>query len=98
MKSTVCKKANELIRKGYTRSQAFKKAWVIAKSIKASDIKEGNVIRMEYGDYGNKIECTITSKSDELFLGELYIINAVSKTGMNMEFCAEPEKLFEKVA
>lgn len=99
MKSAVCKKANELIKKGYNRSQAFKKAWYIVRfTVVASEIKKGTTIRMEYGDYNNKVECTVVSKSNDLFLGKYYIINAVTKSGLNMEFCAKSEELFDLAA
>lgn len=102
MKSMVCKKANELIRNGKNRSEAFRTAWAVVKSapqnVKASELKRGNVIRVEYGDYNNYVTCTVESKSDDLFLGEYYVINAVSNNGMKIEFCAEPDELIERVA
>lgn len=102
MKSTVCKKANELIKKGYDRSYAFKKAWATVKyeanCIKASDIKEGDYIRTEYGDWGNFVKCTVTSKSNELFLDKYYVIKGISKEGLEVEFCARPDELLEKAA
>lgn len=31
--SNICKAANELVKKGFTKSEAFKKAWTLAKSV-----------------------------------------------------------------
>ena len=97
MRSTACKKANELIKKGYSRSRAFKEAWKIAKSVSGTDLKAGDVIRCEYGDYGNWAVCTVVSKSAELFLGKYYIVKAVAENGLDMEFCVAPDSLQERV-
>lgn len=32
-KSNICKAANELVKKGFTKSEAFRKAWTLAKSV-----------------------------------------------------------------
>lgn len=31
--SAICKAANELVKKGYSKSESFKKAWVFAKNV-----------------------------------------------------------------
>ena len=69
MRSRVCKRANALYRNlknsGWTKSAAFRFAWVEVKkeanSIKASDLKVGDVVRIELGTSGNRGNVTIVS-------------------------------------
>ena len=99
MKTTVCKKANELIRKGYNRSKAFKIAWAMVKgnpySLRTDDIAVGNTIKIEYGAYDNFVTCTITSIISRK---EYYIVNAISENGNDIEFCSEPYELIDVIA
>lgn len=102
MRSEVCKKANALIKNGYTRSAAFVKAWAevkkAANSIKTADLVDGMVVRIDYGYVGNTSTVTITEVSKTLFCGKYFIVRGISSKGNKVEFCSEPESLLEKVA
>ena len=89
MKSRVCKKAHELIKEGHSKSLAFKAAW-------ASELKLGKVINIEYGDFGNHVECTVTSIELKVLspsLGKYFTVHAVTKRGVDIEFCLKPKEL-----
>lgn len=93
MRSRVCKKAHELIKDGESRSLAFRAAW-------ASELKLGKVINIEYGNYGNHVECTIVSiKLDYLTnarsLGKYFHVHAISNTGQNIDFVEKPRNLIK---
>lgn len=107
MKSDVCKRANELTKTGYyTKSMAFKKAWAevkyIARSVKVSDINSGAALRVEYGQKGNFVTCTVTDICKTDFGGKYWVITAKategSLKGYPIEFTAKPEERIEKAA
>lgn len=103
MRSAVCKKASVLVKAGYSKSAAFKKAWAevkyIARCIKTSDLTAGDVIRIEYGIDGNFVTCTVKEVSKKLFLGKYFIVKAISaNSGNEIEFTSKPEDMIEKAA
>lgn len=103
IRSEVCKKANALVKSGYNKSAAFKKAWAevkaAANSIKTADLTVGQVIRIEYGREGNFVVCTVSEISKNLFLGKYFIVKAISKNyGSEIEFTSKPEDLIQKAA
>lgn len=104
MRSEVCKRANALVKTGYySKSAAFKKAWAEVKfeanSIKAPDLIPGDAIRIEYGCKGNFVNCIVTEIE---FDGRYYNVKADyisnSMKGYEVEFCAKPDRRYEKIA
>lgn len=102
MRSAVCKKANYLMRVYRdTRSAAFVKAWEIikreARMVKASELKAGDVISIEYGDENHFVTCTIVSKS--LSYGKYLTFGIRYNDGRVRSMCPESENdMIEKVA
>ena len=98
IRSAVCKKAMEICKAGYNRSNAFRLAWANVKkeanSIKASDLKAGDAVRIEFGDDGNCANVVVVSAS--LYLGKYMTITAKVNGGRNIEFCAKLDEMFEK--
>lgn len=98
MRSAVCKKAMEICKAGYDRRNAFRLAWAKVKkeanSIKASDIKAGDSVCIEFGDDGNRGIVTIVSVSP--YLGKYMAITAKVSDGRNIEFCAKLDEMLEK--
>ena len=68
-----------------------------ASTVKAADLKAGDVIRIEYGDYGNYLTCTVISKRPSPFSGSL-IIKMKYADGREREFCACENEMIEKIA
>jgi len=66
-----------------------------SKWISAQDLKVGDNISIEYGDYGNWVICTVINISDELFLCKYYCIEAVAH-GLSIEFCIKPNETIRK--
>lgn len=85
MKSCVCSNANYFIKNGMNRHQAFVLAWKHRKLI-------DKTITIEYGDYENFVTCKIYSVSyrDK---SKDFIVCALSKYGLDIEFCCCPKEL-----
>lgn len=110
MRSAVCKAANEMIRKSGNksrafRSNAFKCAWhnvklAMAKQtkaeVKATELKAGDRICIEYGEAGNVVICTVEEKR-AWFMGKFEVI-AKTDCGMKVDFIADPAESIKKVA
>lgn len=106
MRSAVCKRANELVKAGSSKSAAFKKAWAevkfAAKSIMVSDLTAGSTVRVEYGVKGNFVTCAVTDICKTKFDGRYYVIKGKALTGSlrgySMDFTAKPDERLEKAA
>lgn len=104
MRSEVCKRANALVKTGYyTKSAAFRKAWAEVKfeavSIQATNLIPGDAIRVEYGRKGCFVNCIVTEVE---FDGRYYNVKAdyanENMKGYEVEFCARPDRRFQKAA
>lgn len=105
MRSNVCKRANELMKSGYTRSGAFKMAWAEVKNsentIKTSDLAIGNVVRVEYGCAGNFVTFTVEYLSEvkeDPYEGKYIVVRGHAKDGMRVGFWSSPESRLEIAA
>lgn len=102
MRSAVCKKANYLMRVYRdTRSAAFVKAWEIvkreARMVKASDLKDGDVINVEFGDDNHFVICTVVSKFTAN--GKYWTIKIRYRDGRELWMCTNSiDEKIEKVA
>ncbi|MBO5967811.1 MAG: hypothetical protein J6S14_04860 [Clostridia bacterium] len=110
MRSAVCKKAAELMKKyryqNMTKSYAFKLAWANVKRmvaeakrqermIKATDLKVGDVVRCEFGDDDNIITCTVI----DVKIDGYFVDTKIRYTdGREFTLCALKNDFFEKVA
>ena len=99
----VCKRASKVIKNGYSRKWAFKWAWERVKKelnqIKASDLKVGDKIRIEYGDDDNCATITVKSISvpTESWL-KGYLRVTADNYGHEIEFCTEIDSRLDKAA
>lgn len=110
IRSAVCKKAYKSMRDyGFDKSAAFKYAWGCVKArveeikkeqsmIRATDLKEGDTVRMEFGDDGHFVTCTIISKVVHPKFNKYFLINAKYSDGRVFEFCSLIDDTFEIVA
>lgn len=101
MRSAVCKKANELVKIGYSKRQAFVKAWAeakyAAKCIKGSDLTAGDRIVIEYGMAGNFCRCTV-SKVSEYNSRNVLVVAVSENNGREIDFVCKRDELVEKAA
>lgn len=103
IRKEVCKKANKLIKRGYQRKWSFRWAWERVKKelnqIKASELKIGDRIRVEYGDYGNVCNATVKSirAAEESYLKD-YIKVIAESCGREFEFCTKLSESLDKAA
>mgnify|MGYP003308148223 CR=1 FL=1 len=100
MKSTVCKKANEQIRRGMKRADAFKWAWGWVKAnagkVEASTLQSGDTVEIAYGDEENTMRAEIVEVRAWMFGKLLFVFNYPD--GREGEFVAAPSELFRKAA
>ena len=103
IRKEVCKRANELIKCGYRRKWSFQWAWESVKKelnqIKASELKAGDKVRIEFGDYGNVCNATVKSVkiAEEKYLKDCIKVVAESN-GREFEFCSTLSDRFDKAA
>ena len=72
-----------------------------AQAVKASDLRVGDTIRIEYGRENNFVTCTVISICETLFLGKYMTIYAEARScgrAMEVEITPAPSELIEKVA
>ena len=99
----VCKRASMVIKNGYPRKWAFKWAWERVKKelnqIKATDLKVGDKVRIEFGDFGNVATVTVKSiRAAEEWYRKNHIIVVFESCGNEHEFCAELTDRFDRAA
>ena len=101
MRKKVCERANWMHRLGMSKKAAFKEAWAKYKKeatmTKVSDLKQGDVITVEYGDYDNVCTASVISVAQNPIFKNLMTVKALCGT-LVIEFCANPTDLFDKVA
>ena len=109
MRSKVCTMAHAYRRvMRMTMSEAFRYAWGRVKreieqikaaeaqgKVKAANLKTGDTVTIEYGDYDNYVTCTVINKVERR---GYFVINATATNGLNIEFCAENNDMFDLVA
>jgi len=93
-KAEIMKNAWSYFKSGecYSFSKALKRSWDDAKTVSATDLKTGDYISIEYGDYDNIVKCVVTEIEAELYRGKYMVIRAVSNNGLEIEFCPEPDE------
>lgn len=101
IRKKVCIRANALHRLGMKINAAFKEAWAKYKTeatmTKASELKQGDVVSIDFGESGNVGKVTIISVIPSKLFGNLLEIKA-SNYGNEIDFCVSPTDLFKKVA
>lgn len=99
-KSEIMKKAWSNFKNGEfdTFGQSLKSAWYEAKTIIVSELKTGDVVKVEYGDTNNWVTCRVLSIESELSFGHR-VINAVAKnSNREFEICIKPAERVLKSA
>lgn len=102
IRKEVCKRANDLIKFGYPKGWSFKWAWDKIKKelnqIKFADLKIGDRISIEYGDYDNFFDITVKSIVPSKMLKGYFEITGETEKGQQVEFCTDTKSSFDKAA
>ena len=100
----VCKRVSKLIKNGYSRKWAFQWAWERVKKelnqIKATDLKVGDKVCIEFGDNNNFATVVIKSirQSDKAYLKNYLMVVGETYGGADIEFGVELSDRLDKAA
>ena len=65
--------------------------------VKPQEVKEGDVVRIEFGDYGNFVECVIMTAGNVSKYGTFHFTAKRCADGVTFEFCSQPNSEMLKI-
>lgn len=109
IRSAVCKRAYYWMRFRIARSQAFRMAWANVKAmaeeakklehtVKARDLKPGDTIRTEFGDYGHIVTFIVAAIAETTKCGCELSLDVKYPDGRKFEILVKKDDLFERAA